>query len=317
MLVLSKDESSEAGGGGEERGAGKTSGSTGGHGRLRNSGVTSGGRGDSRGRSIADGRLLSGGLARNLNSGVLDRGKNSSVALGDGGGRVGRNADSRLRSWDRLLRDMSRHLGHLRNFGNVGLLGNLWQLGVLSGHLRDVSLLRNFWVLSWVLRNLGGMLRDLGGMLGDLCGVLRDFGVLGNLGRLLDGADSGGHSNGLSGDDSAVLRAVRHLGRAGSHSVDRRGVNGRGGQGDGAGSHSGGVRGAVSDSRAAVSDGDQLGGIVGDGRVRRGHGTRGQDGGSDGETHFEDWGWFEKELKFFFLWNEWLSVGFAFGINEC
>lgn len=175
----------------------------------------------------------------------------SGLGVRDGRGRVG----------DRRLRDL-RVLGLLRGLGGLRLLGVLR----LLGGLRDLRLL--------------GVLRLLGGL-----GLLRVLRLTGG-----NGADGGGHRDGLGGDDGAVRRAVRDLRGAVGDGDDLGGVDSRGGHGDSAGLDGGRVSRAVGDGRLAVGDSDQLGGVVGGDRLG-GHGTSGQERSSSEETHLDGIGW--------------------------
>lgn len=314
-IDLSKDKSGKTGGGSEEGRAGDGASSTGDLGRSvgggggRDSVVTTAGGGSDGGRRDSSG-LSSDARARDLDGGVLDRGVDSGVALGDSNHRVGRNALLTSLSGNRLVGD-----GGARTRARPGAVassgGGDRDVGDRAGRLLSrvvTSGLDGRRVGSGLGRLLSRVVaRGLDGSLGGglLDGDLRGGLLNGNLRSFGDGAEGSGNRNALSRDNGAVSRAVGDVGSARDDGVNLGRVDGAGGQrehGRGDVSLAGG---AVGDLGTARGDGDKLGG-VGGGNIRDhgGHGARGHKS-SGRETHLD--GIENVVLRIEVGFNEWLS----------
>jgi hypothetical protein len=296
-------------------------------GRVTASGGGGGGRGNSRAGGVAGlagVARLAASRARNLDGRVLNGGEDRGVALGDGSHRLRRNTLGSLRNGSSgnngLVAGLSRRVGVDRNSAVVvgSGLGRLSGVGRLSGSsgLRRllVDRLAGLLIHGLSLSRLAGL-----GLLVDGLGRLLRLLRLSGLAGLTDGADGGGNSIGLGGDNGGASRAVGDLGTARGDGLDVGAVDGGGGQrnlsglgslrgrlgglvgGDGSlvgrdgslGGLDNGVRGgaddggssrAVSDLRTARGDGDELSLVD---NVLGGHGRRGQESGSNSVTHLE------------------------------
>lgn len=306
-------------------------------GRVTASGGGGGGRGNSRAGGVAGLAGVTGlaaSRARNLDGRVLNGGEDRGVALGDGSHRLRRNALGSLRdgsSGDNgLVGGLSRRVGVDRNSAVVvgsglGRLSGVGRLSRSSG-LRRLLVDRLAGLLIHGLAGLRLLITGLSlsrlaglGLLVDGLGRLLRLLRLSGLAGLTNGADGGGNSVGLGGDNSGASRAVGDLGTARGDGLDVGAVDGGGGQrnlrglgslrgrlgglvgrlgslvgGDGSlrgldngvrgGADDGGSSRAVGDLRTARGDGDELSLVD---NVLGGHGRRGQESGGKGVTHLE------------------------------
>lgn len=187
-------------------------------------------RGSDRGHGGGSGRSLS--LAGDLDGGVLDRGEDGGVALGDGSGGVRGNADRGLRSPRELSGGVAGRDGH--GDGAVDVRG-------VGRDLRNLGNLRDLRLLSRDNRAHGGRDGDgLGSDDGAVGGAVRDL-----RSTVGDGDDVGGvDGRGGHGDGGRLDRAVGDVrvavsdgdqagGVVGGHGIAGHGASGQEGSSNG------------------------------------------------------------------------------------